>query len=345
MLARRAGDHPQRRLPVLQTPAGVRAGPARRHQPQVGGDRRGAEREQRGQPGQDARGETPRRHGRGRTGRGRRTSRSRRRAGHSGARAVRCRPARRATTGANDGRRPCAALTARIVSCTSTTVSAASTGSSGGERDLELALRVLGMDLFDRDALRGQRHEDRAQVGRELDEPDHPVRRAGGGRNEVVTGAPGDAPLDLEAGAHREPGRRQPVDLAAQQPAAVQRVRLAGLVEALGRRPGPARRARPAARAGRRSGCSRRSPTGPPAKRPRTDPSSTRKVSNTGATPAPQAAAWGRRASGTALTRVMPLVSTQVSATPSMPSPASRSAASRACAAWRSRSLASTDLG
>ena len=53
LAARRAGDHPHRGLAVLQPPAGVGAGPVRRHQAQVADRARRTEGQQRGQPRQD----------------------------------------------------------------------------------------------------------------------------------------------------------------------------------------------------------------------------------------------------------------------------------------------------
>ena len=59
-----------------------------------------------------------------------------------------------------------------------------------------------------------------------------------------------------------------------------------------------------------RSGCSRRSPAGPPASRPAVMLSSTQNTSNTGDIPTPQPAACASPSIGTAFTRVMPALST-----------------------------------
>ncbi|MFC7758429.1 hypothetical protein ACFQY4_10875 [Catellatospora bangladeshensis] len=87
-----------------------------------------------------------------------------------------------------------------------------------------------------------------------------------------------------------------------------------------------------------RSGCRRRSPTGPPIRSPVVMESSTQNTSCTLDMPTPQAAACSRRPVGTAFTRVTPVLSTQVSATPWTPAAASSAAAARAAAARASRS-------
>jgi hypothetical protein len=59
---------------------------------------------------------------------------------------------------------PCALPTARIVARTSTEVSAASPPGTRGHRQLELPGGVLGVELLDGDALRGQCREHVAAV-------------------------------------------------------------------------------------------------------------------------------------------------------------------------------------
>ncbi|MFC7484708.1 hypothetical protein ACFQX7_38325 [Luedemannella flava] len=87
-----------------------------------------------------------------------------------------------------------------------------------------------------------------------------------------------------------------------------------------------------------RSGCSRRSPTGPPMCRPDVIESSTRNTSWTGDMPTPQAAAAASRSTGTVFARVTPALSTQVMATARTPAAASRPATTRPAASSARRS-------
>ena len=159
------GDQAQRGLPGLVAPARERAGPVRRHQPQVARRRRRADRQQRRQPRQHA---------------GRRTAspaavrpygpsppanRLRAVARHAtGARARRCRPGPAITAGANEARSPCR----RGDRADRLAHQHAAVG--GGhrverrDRDLELAVGVLGVQLLDLDALLAQRGQQVAGV-------------------------------------------------------------------------------------------------------------------------------------------------------------------------------------
>src|SRR5690606_5125079 len=78
-----------------------------------------------------------------------------------------------------------------------------------------------------------------------------------------------------------------------------------------------------------------------PAWRPDTIVSSSRYASNTGDMPTPHAAASCSRSTGTVLVRVIPLMSTHVSATATVPRPASRRDSDEPRAPSRARARAS----
>jgi hypothetical protein len=108
------------------------------------------------------------------------------------------------------------------------------------DRDLELAGRVLRVELVDGDPLVLQRDQHVAAVVAELDQPGHPVGRAAAGRKEVVVVAP-DRPLDLDRHPERDVAGRRQLGHPPGEAALVGDPRLALLGEPVGRRPGPAR--------------------------------------------------------------------------------------------------------
>ncbi len=108
----------------------------------------------------------------------------------------------------------------------------------GGDRDLELARGVLGVDLQDAQPLRAEGTQDVPQVVGEVGEPVHPVRGAVRGvLRLLLRGAgEGDHPLDLDGGLEAEPA---PGMCIRDRPLAA-RVRGAGLGVPVPRGPGPA---------------------------------------------------------------------------------------------------------
>src|SRR3954464_465842 len=236
---RRAGHEADGGLPVLQPPAGERAGPVRRDQPQVGGDRRGADREQGRQVGQQA-------------GDERLAVRGQPEPALAPAHEVLAVPPDRQVhvpavadplgehLGRERGPQP-VPRTHRLdrvpdqhagVRCGDRVL--------GRDGQLQLPGRVLGVELVDRNALRRQRRQQVARVVGDLHVPRHPVGGTGEPGYEVVVARDPGRPLDLEGGPDGQPLAGQLVDDPAQEQPRVQWVRGAVLVVAVHRRPRPA---------------------------------------------------------------------------------------------------------
>ena len=111
------------------------------------------------------------------------------------------------------------------------------------DRELELAGRVLRVELLDNDPRVRQRDQQVSGVVGGVDQPRHPVRRPARGRPEVVirvvTEVVADHPLELDRGQHADALLRQGADEGGQQQPAALVVRRAVLLVAVGRSPRP----------------------------------------------------------------------------------------------------------
>ena len=110
----------------------------------------------------------------------------------------------------------------------------------GQDGQLELACRVLGMELSDRDVLVGQGAQHVVAVPAELDQAVHAVGRSRRGGHEVVSMAGVDVPLDLEAHQRLQPALGEVLHGAAGEGPGALRVRSAVLGVAVDRGPRPA---------------------------------------------------------------------------------------------------------
>ena len=188
--------------------------------------------------------------------------------------------------GAKEAAMPCLRETARIVSRTNRTWSAAATGSSGAAETSNCPAAYSGCSWSTStdSAVRSQQVV--AVVG-QLHQPSHPVRRTDARRTEVL------ALIEPSAHSISKPIRASRPASAAR--AAIRRAKRCWL--GARRRPGcngpPVPRPSRVGQPGRQrssTGCSRRSPVGPPASRPEVMLSSTQNTSNTGDIPTPQPA-------------------------------------------------------